>query len=147
MPDVLAAIGLAQLKKYDSFILKERKRVAEKYQLAFAKKDWAQLPVLKNESSESSYHLYMLRIKNISAEQRNEIIQKIYGREVAVNVHFKPLPLLSFYKKYFSIKDFPVSYDNYSRVITLPVYPQLKNEEVDLVIAAVIASVEEVLKI
>jgi dTDP-4-amino-4,6-dideoxygalactose transaminase len=145
MPDVLAAIGLAQLKKYD-FISKERKRVAKKYQSAFTKKDWAQLPVFKNETSESSYHLYMLRVKNISEQQRNEIIQKIYSRNVAVNVHFKPLPLLSFYKKYFSINDFPVSFDNYSRIITLPIYPQLKNEEVDLVIDAVIASVEDVLK-
>ena len=91
--------------------------------------------------------MYLLRIKNIDEDQRNGIISRIFEKQVSVNVHFIPLPMLSYYKNAgYDIADFPVSYDNYSRVISLPVYYDLNDEMVDTVIQAVCDSVEESLK-
>lgn len=146
LTDVCAAIGLAEIKTYDSETLSRRKKIMEMYAAAFSKCSWAELPVFEDEKRKSSYHLYLLRIKNISETQRNEIIQKIFNRDVSVNVHFKPLPLLSFYKNAgCDIKNYPVAYDNYSREISLPVYFDLTDENVKTVIDAVVKSVEEVI--
>lgn len=145
MPDLLSAIGLVELSRYDADTLKRRKEIVTQYDRAFSKKDWAQLPLLKNEKAETSYHLYLLRVKNISGEQRNQIIQKIFEKEVSVNVHFKPLPMLSFYKSLgYSMTDYPVAYDNYAREISLPVYYDLSDNDVQTIIQAVADSVEEV---
>jgi dTDP-4-amino-4,6-dideoxygalactose transaminase len=145
MPDVLAAIGFAQLAEYD-VILKRRKAISEQYEKAFAKYSWAELPIIKNKDRESSYHLFALRIKDIDEPKRNKIIQKIFERDVAVNVHFKPLPLLSLYKGLsYRMSDYPAAYDNYSREISLPIYFDLTDEQVNTVINAVVRSVEEVI--
>lgn len=145
MPDLLAAIGLAELSRYDTDTLKRREEIVTQYNNAFSKKDWAQLPLLKNEIAETSYHLYLLRVKNISEEQRNQIIQKIFEKDISVNVHFKPLPLLSFYKSLgYNMADYPVAYDNYAREISLPVYYDLPDKDVQIIIQAVSDSVEEV---
>ena len=129
MPDVCAAIGLAQIRKYNSAISLERKRVFDFFSASFANDTWAELPPYKKDGCSCSYHLYPLRIKNISEEQRDRIIQKIASEEVAVNVHFVPLPLLTIFKQMgHQIKDFPISYYNYSREISLPIYPQLNNK-------------------
>jgi len=146
MPDVLAAIGLAQLSEYDNEILKRRKNISEQYERAFTKYAWAQIPPGKHKNIESSYHLYLLRIAGIDEHRRNKIIQKIFDREVAVNVHFKPLPLLSLYKKLgYKMNDYPIAYDNYSREISLPLYFDLTDEQVNTVISAVVSAVEEVI--
>jgi dTDP-4-amino-4,6-dideoxygalactose transaminase len=145
MPDVLAAIGLAQLSEYDN-VLKRRKTISEQYEKAFAKYPWAQLPLLKDDRRESSYHLFALRIKGIDEQKRNKIIQKIFDKDVAVNVHFKPLPLLSLYKGLgYRMNDYPSAYDSYAREISLPVYFDLTDEQVNTVISAVAAAVEEVI--
>ena len=146
MPDILAAIGLVELERYDSETLPRRKEIFDQYLVNFSKKDWAQLPVYKTDNSESSYHLFLLRIKNISEQQRNKIIQLISEKDVSVNVHFKPLPLLSFYKSLgYKMEDYPIAFDNYSREISLPVYFNLTGEQVDFVSNTVIESVEKVL--
>ncbi len=146
MPDILAAIGLVELERYDSDTLPRRKEIVEQYLNHFSKESWAQLPVFKNELAESSYHLFLLRIKNISEQQRNEIIKLVSEQNVSVNVHFKPLPLMSFYKSLgYKMEDYPVAYDNYSREISLPVYYNLTNEQIDIVAKTVIESVEEIL--
>ena len=94
----------------------------------------------------SSYHAFLLRIKAITEAQRDEIIRKIFLREVSVNVHFVPLPMMTFYKNTgYSISDYPVAFDNYSREISLPVYYDLTDEMVKTVITAVTGAVEEVL--
>ena len=145
MPDVCAAIGLAQIRKYDSFLLRERKRVALQYQEFFEKFDFFQLPPLEDEFRESCYHLYALRFHGISESQRDAIIEEITKIGVSVNVHFIPMPMLTVFKNLgFKIEDFPKAYDNYSREISLPIYPQLTNEQIDYICEAVLASYKKV---
>ncbi|MFZ1320747.1 MAG: DegT/DnrJ/EryC1/StrS family aminotransferase [Ignavibacteria bacterium] len=145
LSDLCAAVGLAQIRKYTTDLLQKRKEIFKKYNEAFSKTEWAQLPPSDSEGRESSYHIYLLRIKNISEVQRDAIIEEINLKNVAVNVHFIPLPMLKIFKeRNFDIKNFPVSYDNFSRVITLPVYPQLSNENVKKIISAVIESYNSV---
>ncbi len=134
LPDVLAAIGLVEIGRYASDTLPRRKAIFDAYQTAFSNCDWAELPIFETVEKTSSYHLYLLRIKGISLEQRNAIIQEIFDRGVSVNVHYKPLPLLTFYKNQgFDISDFPVSLDCFYRVITLPVYYNLTDEQVQFI--------------
>jgi len=145
MTDLQAAIGLVELERYDGTLTK-RKAVFDSYSQAFAKYDWANIPVYETAEKTTSYHLYLLRINNITEAQRNEIIQRIGEKQVAVNVHYLPIPMLTFYKnRGFDIKDFPQTFENYKCEISLPVYYDLTNEQVDTVIKAVIDSVEEVI--
>jgi dTDP-4-amino-4,6-dideoxygalactose transaminase len=138
MADINAAIGLAQMRIYPQ-LLKERKRVFMRYNEAFSRQSWAIVPPAIVNGKESSYHLYALRIQNIDEEQRDKIIDEITNAEVAVNVHFIPMPMLTFFKsKGFKIEDYPQAYNNYKCEISLPIYPQLTNEQVDYIIEAVI---------
>ena len=146
MTDILASIGLVELDRYEDDTLKYRKGIFDKYNLAFSNYSWAQLPVYETINCKSSYHLYCLRIKGVSENQRDQIIEKIFNREVSVNVHYQPLPLLTAFKtKGYNINDYPIAYDNYSREITLPVWYGLDDELVNVVIDAVVKSVEEVI--
>jgi len=88
-----------------------------------------------------------LRIKDISEQQRDDIIEEITKDDVAVNVHFIPMPMLSFFKNQgFEIQNYPQSYKNFQSEISLPVYPQLTNEEVDFIITAIIGAYETIMK-
>ena len=90
--------------------------------------------------------MYPLRIKGITETQRDAIIKEIFDCDVSVNVHFIPLPMMSFYKKLgFDIKNYPVTFDNYSREISLPVFYDLTDEMIDTVIDAVVRSVEKII--
>jgi len=145
MADINAAIGLAQMRIY-SDLIKERKRVFNRYNEAFKQYDWVITPPAVSNGKESSYHLYALRIRNIEEEQRDRIIDEIAKDGVAVNVHFIPMPMLSFFKeKGFKIEDFPQAYENFKGEISLPIYPQLTNEQVDHVIRAVVNSYKAVI--
>ena len=138
MADVNAAIGLAQIRQYDK-LLAERKRIFTTYSKAFDKEPWAITPPIVKDGRETSYHLYALRIKDITEEQRDEIIAEISKHEVAVNVHFIPLPMLTlFHDLDYDIKDYPQAYHNYSHEISLPCYPQLNEEMTQFVIQTVI---------
>ena len=148
LPDVCAAIGLAQIKKYDHNLLLERKRVFDTYSTAFSKLNWAQLPPQDNLRIQSSYHLYALRLIDVTEAQRDAIIDEVAKLGVAVNVHFIPMPMLTLFKNLgFKIKDYPVAFDNYSREISLPIYPQLSSEQVDYVIQSVIYSYQKVMSV
>lgn len=137
MADVNAAIGLAQMRLYSS-LLAERKRVFNAYDAAFSKCTWAITPPSLKEGKESSYHLYALRIKAITEIQRDAIIDEIAKKEVSVNVHFIPMPMLTFFKEQgYDIKDYPQAYKNYACEISLPIYPQLTDNEVRYVIDVV----------
>lgn len=137
MADVNAAIGLAQMRIYPE-LLKERKRVFTAYNEAFSQESWTLVPPAIVKGKESSYHLYALRIKNITEEQRDQIIDEIAKTGVAVNVHFIPMPMLTFFKeKGFKIEDYPQAYNNFKCEISLPIYPQLTAEEVFYIINAV----------
>ena len=128
MPDVCAAIGLAQIRKYDNLLWSERKRVFEYFTNEFRNDDWAEVPPYTSEDKSCSYHLFPLRIKGITEEQRDLIIERITCEQLAVNVHFIPLPLLTVFKERgYVIGDYPVSFQNYSKEISLPIYPQLSN--------------------
>lgn len=146
MTDIQAAMGIVELDRYDSDMLVRRKQIFAQYSKRFENIEWAELPEYENDEKKSSYHLYLLRIKNITEQQRDNIIKKIFEKEVAVNVHFIPVPMLSFYRnRGYDILNYPVAYDNYSREITLPVYYDLTDGQVDLVADAVINSVKEVI--
>ena len=137
MADVNAAIGLAQIRDYPK-LLEERKRVFEIYNRAFSQCDWAILPPAMNGEKESSYHIYALRIKGFGEDERDCMIDEIAKSEVAVNVHFIPMPMLTFFKSLgYDIKDYPQAYDNYKCEISLPIYPQLDEDKLQFIIDVV----------
>jgi dTDP-4-amino-4,6-dideoxygalactose transaminase len=138
MTDLMAAIGLVELRRYAQDTLPRRKEICLRYAEGFKGQDWAQLPVLSDEHRESSYHLFPLRIQGISEEQRDRIIQRIFDADVSVNVHFIPLPMLSYYRNAgYDISTYPVAYDNFSREISLPVFYDLTAEDIHRVIETV----------
>ncbi len=146
MTDLSAAIGLIELGRYDNDTLVKRKQIFDLYNSAFSKDDRFELPVYKSDKALGCFHLYPLRIKNISEVQRDSIIKEIFEQDVSVNVHFIPVPSMSFYKnKGYDINNYPVTYNNYSREVSLPVYYDLTNENVQKVISAVIYSVNKIL--
>jgi dTDP-4-amino-4,6-dideoxygalactose transaminase len=146
MPDVCAAIGLAQIRKYRSVLLPRRKFIADRYQELFSKFKWAQLPDLRKGKTESSYHIYPLRIKGISETQRDALMDEIFAHDVSVNVHFIPMPLLSVFKSMgYKIEDHPIAYSNYSREISLPIYPQLKDEQIEYIVKVVESAVNYII--
>lgn len=145
MTDIQASIGLVELSRYDEDMLARRKSIFNRYSKKLGACSWAQIPEYLQPWRSSSFHVYLLRIKNISEEVRDQIIREIFRREVAVNVHFVPLPLMTFYRESgYDIADYPVAYDNFAREISLPVYYDLTDEMVDTVIEAVVNSVKTV---
>lgn len=147
MTDLVAAIGLVELRRYNDDTLIVRKQVCDYYSDVLSDFDWAHLPILRDAHRESSYHLYPLRIKGVSEEQRDAIIQAIFDEDVSVNVHFIPLPRLSFYKNQgFKIDDYPVTYSNFAAEISLPIFYDLTTEQKQRVVAAVVKAVESVLE-
>lgn len=146
LPDVLAAIGLAQIKKYNDVLLKERERVFNFYDAAFKQYSWAKLPPYKKEGSTSSFHLYPLRIHDITEAQRDAIINLIAATGVAVNVHFQPLPLLTVFKeKGYQIEHYPLAFNNYATEISLPIYPQLNNNQCNYIVDNVVQAVQSII--
>lgn len=135
MTDVAAAIGLKQFERYPD-MLKRRKEIIGKYDAALKPLGVETLDHY-NDSHESSGHLYITRVPNITLEQRNEIIIKMAEQGVACNVHYKPLPMHTAYKNLgFDIKDYPNAYAHFANEITLPLHTCLTDEDVEYVIAA-----------
>lgn len=146
MPDVLAAIGVAQLPEYFEKTLQSRLEIYEFYQGFFKTKAWAILPPYKNDVKKSSCHLYALRLENCSEAQRDAIINYISEKGVAVNVHFQPLPMLTLFKEMgYNIDHFPTAYNNYKSEISLPIYPQLTQKELEYIVNTVSNAVESIL--
>ncbi|MDQ3192964.1 MAG: DegT/DnrJ/EryC1/StrS family aminotransferase, partial [Bacteroidota bacterium] len=147
MTDICAAIGLIEIDRYKDDTLVKRKQIFDKYAQKLADYSWAELPVYQSDEKTSSYHLFPLRIKGVTEEQRDAIIQKIFDKDVSVNVHFIPVPKMSFYASLgYDMKNYPVAMDNYSREISLPVYYDLSDENIKTVINAVIDAVETILE-
>jgi dTDP-4-amino-4,6-dideoxygalactose transaminase len=145
MTDISASMGLVELQRYDSDMLVKRKYIFDRYAKELSKYPWAQIPTYETDDKTSSYHVFMLRIRNVSEVMRDQIIQRIFGRKVTVNVHFIPLPMMSYYRKNgYSIAEFPNAFSEYAREISLPVYYDLTDEQITRVINAVIGAVEEV---
>ncbi len=146
MTDISAAIGLVELARYESESLVKRKHIYELYDKLLGIYSWAQLPVHKTANSETSYHIYALRIKGITEEQRDAIMKEIFNHDVSVNVHFIPVPLLSFYKNQgYDMNNYPVAYDNFNREISLPVFYDLTDIQLETVVNAVVSSVHKVI--
>ena len=147
MTDLQAAIGLVELERYQEN-LNRREEIFELYDQGFAPFSWALTPLYKTESKISSFHLYQLRINGITEGQRDEIMQGIFDQDVSVNVHFLPLPTLTAYKKRgYKMEDYPETWNKYHNEISLPVYFNLTNEQVQLVLNAVITSVNKVMNL
>ncbi|WP_238883493.1 DegT/DnrJ/EryC1/StrS aminotransferase family protein [Clostridium sp. YIM B02551] len=146
MTDIMAAIGLAQLKRYDE-MTEKRKALFNVYDNILSEKDWAITPVANDDISESCYHIYTLRIKGFKEEQRDRVIQDMGEKDIATNVHFIPLPMLTLYKNLgYDIKDYPNAYAQYENEITLPLYSTLSLEDAEYVVKELIKSIEKELK-
>ncbi|MAX80978.1 MAG: capsular biosynthesis protein [Crocinitomicaceae bacterium] len=146
MTDILASIGLVELERYESDTLKKRQHIYDRYNQLLAQYDWAWTPEFDDETKQSNHHLYLLRIKDVTEHQRNLIIYEIYEQDVSVNVHYQPLPMLSFYKhRGYNIDDYPQAFKNYTQEISLPIYYDLSDEDIETVVKAVVVAVEKVL--
>ena len=133
MTDIAAAMGLAQFKRYPE-MLQRRKSIIEKYDAAFKPLGIETLEHYTKDYS-SSGHLYITRIPGVSDEQRRQIITEMAEEGIACNVHYKPLPMHTAYKKLgFDIKNFPNALAHYENEITLPLHTKLTDEEVDYII-------------
>ncbi|QBD87504.1 DegT/DnrJ/EryC1/StrS aminotransferase family protein [Clostridium tetani] len=143
MTDMQAAIGVVQMKRYES-LLEKRKAIFNVYSNKLKDKDWAITPFDKNEEMETSYHLYPLRIKGFEEEDRGAVIEELANKNIATNVHFIPLPMLTVYKNLgYKIEDYPNAYNQYKNEISVPVYSTLTLEDAEYVIDELIKSVEK----
>lgn len=132
MTDIMAGIGLAQLKRYDG-LLARRKEIITKYNTAL---DGYNVQVLKHYDAinKSSGHLYLVRLLGKDVEYRNRVIEQMAIKGIACNVHYKPLPMMTAYKSLgFDIADYPNAYNQYRNEITLPLHTKLSDEEVEYI--------------
>ena len=141
MTDIMAALGLAQMKRYPD-ILARRKEIIEKYNEGLKNLPVSVLEHFGNDFA-SSGHLYLVRVHDKTREECNKIIEKMAEYGIATNVHYKPLPLLSAYKNQgFNIKDYPNACAMFENEITLPLHTKLTDEEIDYIIDSFVKCVE-----
>ena len=144
MTDIMAAIGLKQLERYPG-LLQRRAEIIRRYDAALQPLGVETLTHF-GEDYRSSGHLYITRVPNITEQQRNDIIVKMAEREIACNVHYKPLPMMTAYKTLgFDIEDYPNAYKHYANEITLPLHTKLSDEDVAYVIENFTEILEEYL--
>lgn len=133
MTDIMAALGLVQMKRYPA-LLARRREIIERFDAAFKPLG---VEVLNHYTDKyiSSGHLYLTRVPNASLEERQDIIVQMAERGIATNVHYKPLPMMTAYKAMgFDIKDYPNAYAHFVNEITLPLHTRLTDEEIDYII-------------
>lgn len=136
MTDIMAALGLSQLRRYQT-MLDRRVELVQRYDAGFSDSPIRSL-VHEGENYQSCRHLYLIRIPGIKTERRNEIICELASKGISANVHFKPLPLFTAYKNLgFDINDFPNAYHYYENLISLPLFSTMTDEQVDYVVEAV----------
>jgi len=147
MTDILAAMGLVEIDRYEKDTLKKLEWVFKRYDSLFSHFPWAELPVYRSDNKSSSYHIYPLRIKDITESQRDEIIDKCHKDGIMVNVHFQPLPMFTAYAGTgFKLKDVPVSYEAYKREISLPVFYDISEKQIKAVATSVAHAVHTVIE-
>ena len=146
MTDMTAAIGRVQLTRYPEMLVK-RKQIFDVYTSILKEEDFAIIPFTKDDNgTESSYHLYPLRIKGFSEEQRNLLITKLAEKGISTNVHFKPLPMFTLYKNLgYKIEDYPNAYAQYANEISLPVYSTLDLKDVEYIARELVKITKEIL--
>lgn len=146
MTDINAAIGIVQLKRYEE-MLKRRKEIFKIYSDILGKEDFAIIPeTIRDDKTESSYHLYLYRIKDINVEKRNRIISILGEKGISTNVHYKPLPMMTLYKNLgYKIEDYENAYKQYENEITLPVYSTLDLNDAEYVANEVLKVIKAVI--
>ncbi|MCX7884548.1 MAG: DegT/DnrJ/EryC1/StrS aminotransferase family protein [Caloramator sp.] len=145
MTDIMAAIGIVQLRRFDD-MLKKRREIVNVYNEILSKKEWAIIPFAKDSIKETCYHLYPLRIRGFDEEKRNNVIQMMADMDIATNVHFIPLPMLTLYKNLgYKIGDYPNAYDQYKNEISLPLYSLLTLEDAQYVAERLVECVEKIM--
>lgn len=146
MTDLNAAIGLGQLSRYEE-MLRIREQIFDIYRGTLNDKKWAEIPFKKDDIRETSYHLFLLRLKGFTEEMRNNVIIDMAEKGIATNVHYMPLPLLSLYKNLgYKMEDYPNAYKRYVNEISLPVYSTLSLEDAKYVVEELIKSVAKFIK-
>lgn len=142
MTDVLAALGLSQLKRYDE-ILKKRHKIVRRYDEVLRPLGVQSLSHEEKDAF-SSAHLYMMRLPFGGEEERNLFIRRMAEEGIACNVHYKPLPMMTAYKKLgFSISDYPNAYEQYMREVTLPLNTCLSEEDVERILETAVQVLAE----
>ncbi len=140
MTDLQAAIGWVEMDRYEFDHLPRRKAIAQRYNSHFAQQDWAIQPVFQYGHCESSYHLYALRIQNFGEDERNNLITYLAEMGISTNVHFQPLPRLSYYKNLgWKEEDYPNAMLQFKNEISLPIYFDLTDEQVDFIANSIIS--------
>ncbi len=133
MTDVMAAIGLIQMKRYPE-LLERRRQLIERYDMTLKKYD-VQVLGHYGPNHRSSGHLYLVRLLGKDENYRNHVITEMAKREIACNVHYKPLPMMTAYKAMgFDISDYPNAYDMFCNEVTLPLHTRLTDEQADFVL-------------
>ena len=133
MTDIMAALGLVQMERYEG-MLNRRKEIVAKYDAAL--KD-LNVAVLNHKDADhcSSHHLYLVRLLGKTREEANRVIEQMAERGIACNVHYKPLPMMTAYKALgFDIKDYPNAFHLFENEVTLPLHTRLTDEDVEYVI-------------
>lgn len=134
MTDIMAALGLVQMERYEG-MLKRRQEIVAKYDAAL---NGLNVAVLNHKDADhcSSHHLYLVRLLGKSREDANRVIEQMAERGIACNVHYKPLPMMTAYKALgFDIKDYPNAYHLFENEVTLPLHTRLSDEDVEYVIS------------
>ncbi len=133
MTDIMAALGLVQMERYEG-LLNRRQDIVAKYNKAL---EGLNVAVLNHKDADhcSSHHLYLVRLLGKTREEVNKVIEKMAERGIATNVHYKPLPMMTAYKALgFDIKDYPNAYHLFENEITLPLHTKLTDEDITYVI-------------
>jgi dTDP-4-amino-4,6-dideoxygalactose transaminase len=148
MPDLCAAVGLAQMRRYKDVFLPERKEIFKYYLDFFSRQEWAILPPASNDDgTESSYHLFMLRIRGFDEAQRDRMIEHISKTGVGVNVHYIPMAMLTLFRdRGYCINDYPCCYALYQNEISLPIYNNLSQVQLAVICQSVAAAYKETVK-
>ena len=139
MPDVLAALGLAQLRKAEAFHMR-RCEIAELYLRRFSDVEELEMPPAGDENSIHSWHLFILRLRpEMLAIGRNDLINHLKQAGIGTSVHFIPLHLHPYYQDRYGYRfgDFPCAEDAYTRCLSLPIYPDMTGADVERVVASV----------
>ena len=145
MPDIMAAIGLAQLERYPQ-LLERRKEIVRHLDKGLSVDKRIQVLPHEGKDYQSSRHLYITRVLGANYDQRGEIIAKMAERGVSCNVHYKPLPLLTAYQNMgFRMEDYPNAYHFFENEVTLPLHGLLSDEDVDYIVQNYLEVVQEVL--
>ena len=143
MTDVMAAIGLVQLERYPQ-LLQRRRQIIENYDEALRDLDVQVLNHYPADDTQSSGHLYITRLLGKSSEERNAVITRMAECDIACNVHYKPLPMMTAYKAMgFDINDYPNAYEMFKNEITLPLHTKLTDEMVEYVVSNYVKAVKD----